>query len=56
MICDYLVHELQMHPLEAIQIFEEGRKHRIERKNYRDFLMAQLIHELYDFHLLSSIR
>ncbi|KAL5286371.1 DUSP11 family protein [Megaselia abdita] len=41
MICDYLVHELKMHPLEAIKVFEAARKHPIERENYRDFLMGK---------------
>uniref|UniRef100_T1GWZ5 Uncharacterized protein n=1 Tax=Megaselia scalaris TaxID=36166 RepID=T1GWZ5_MEGSC len=39
MICDYLVHDLKMHPLEAIQRFEAARNHKIERQNYRDFLI-----------------
>lgn len=39
MICDYLVQELKMHPLEAIKVFEAARNHRIERENYRDFLV-----------------
>lgn len=39
MICDYLVHELKMRPLEAIKVFEAARNHRIERENYRHFLI-----------------
>lgn len=39
MICDYLVHELKMPPLEAIKVFEAARNHRIERDNYRKFLI-----------------